>query len=107
MRIVWCIGLHGTVGIICYFYQSATIKLTPVFMVAGWWVTVNFDLGDCFFANNLLIIVVFCILLKCKNVACVIFVEKLSFAIFFDFVQRSYMPVNFARLKGLNIIIII
>ena len=26
-----------------YFGQSATSKLTHVFMVAGWWVTVDFD----------------------------------------------------------------
>ena len=26
-----------------YFGQSATIKLTHIFMVVGWWVTVDFD----------------------------------------------------------------
>ena len=26
-----------------YFGQSATIKLTHVFLVAGWWVTLDFD----------------------------------------------------------------
>ena len=30
---------------ICYFGKSVTIKLMHVFMVAGWWVTVDFDSG--------------------------------------------------------------
>ena len=34
---------HSALHMIRYFGQSATIKLTHVFMVAGWWVTVDFD----------------------------------------------------------------
>ena len=34
-----CTG-HSSV---CTFGQSSTIKLTHVFMVAGWWVTVDFE----------------------------------------------------------------
>ena len=36
--------LYGEfVCMICYFGQSATIKLTHVFMVASWWVAIDFD----------------------------------------------------------------
>ena len=36
-------GIHMYDTLICYLGQSATIKLTHVFMVAGWWVTLDFD----------------------------------------------------------------
>ena len=37
-----CTG-HAFVCIIRYFGQSAASKLMHVFLVAGWWVTVDFD----------------------------------------------------------------
>ena len=43
------------------------------------------------------------ILMKCKNVAIVISVEKFIFVIFKNFLQLSYKHANFARVIGLTL----